>query len=51
MEFPGVAITVLTVGLAWIVFQWITGLIAMRYRGTAAADAWLDMAGHGAVQP
>jgi hypothetical protein len=51
MPLPGVAVTVLVVGASATLFYICTNLVAMRFRGTPAADAWLDLLGHGAVQP
>jgi hypothetical protein len=47
MPMPGVAVTILVVGFAWLVFAGITTLIAMRFPNNPVSDAILDVYGSG----
>ena len=51
IELKGLAVTVLVVGAAAVIFFGVLSLVAMRFRGSNIADAWLDLYGHGAEQP
>lgn len=46
MPLPGIAVSILVVGLSMVVFLGVTNLVAMRFAGNPAADAWLDMYGN-----
>lgn len=46
MPLPGIAVSILVVGLSMIVFFGVFNLVAMRFAGHSMADAWLDMYGN-----
>lgn len=46
MPLPGVAVSILVIGLSAMIFFGVTNLLAMRFAGAPAADAWLDLFGN-----
>ncbi len=47
MPLPGVFITVMVVGFAWLVFAGLASLLAMRFPDNIVSDAFLDVYGSG----
>jgi hypothetical protein len=47
MPMPGVFVTILVVGFAWLVFAGISNLLAMRFPHNPVSDAILDVYGSG----
>lgn len=47
MPMPGVFVTVMVVGFAWLVFAGLTVLLAMRFPDNIVSEAVLDVYGSG----
>ena len=46
MPMPGVAVSIMVVGLSAVIFFGVANLIAMRYSESPAGAAWLDLFGN-----
>lgn len=47
MPLPGIFVTVLVVGFAWLVFAGLTNLLAMRFPNNVVSEAIMDVYGSG----